>query len=102
MPRGDRTGPEGTGPMTGRGLGYCRGYKSPGYTKNSPVYGRIGMGRGYRGGYGRYFESESSLPGSVETLPEQTNEVKILLDQMEKLNKNLEKISKRIEKLENK
>jgi len=33
MPRGDRTGPDGMGQMTGRGLGYCAGYDSPGFTK---------------------------------------------------------------------
>ncbi|MCF7946089.1 MAG: DUF5320 domain-containing protein, partial [Spirochaetia bacterium] len=26
MPRGDRTGPDGMGPRTGRALGYCSGY----------------------------------------------------------------------------
>ncbi|MCK4510615.1 DUF5320 domain-containing protein, partial [bacterium] len=31
MPRGDRSGPGGAGPMTGRGLGYCAGYPAPGY-----------------------------------------------------------------------
>ncbi len=30
MPRGDRTGPRGQGPRTGRGLGYCEGYDGPG------------------------------------------------------------------------
>ncbi|MFX1338384.1 MAG: DUF5320 domain-containing protein [Promethearchaeota archaeon] len=51
MPRGDRTGPAGFGPMTGRGLGYCAGYDTPGYTKGPGM----GMGRGWgRGiGYGR-------------------------------------------------
>jgi hypothetical protein len=29
MPGGDRTGPLGTGPRTGRGLGYCGSYDSP-------------------------------------------------------------------------
>jgi len=41
MPRGDRTGPLGYGPMTGRGAGYCSGSGVPGYM--NPVYGR---GRG--------------------------------------------------------
>ena len=50
MPSGDRTGPEGWGPRTGRGLGYCSGYDSPGFTRG--YYGR-GMGRGYGRGYGR-------------------------------------------------
>ena len=31
MPRGDRTGPAGMGPMTGRATGYCAGYYTPGY-----------------------------------------------------------------------
>ena len=34
MPMGDRTGPAGRGPMTGRGLGYCSGSDTPGYTKS--------------------------------------------------------------------
>ncbi|MGI6207796.1 MAG: DUF5320 domain-containing protein, partial [Anaerolineae bacterium] len=38
MPRGDRTGPQGMGPMTGRGAGYCAGYGVPGYA--NPVGGR--------------------------------------------------------------
>jgi len=55
MPRGDRTGPWGQGPMTGRGAGYCAGYDTPGYANPGPGmgYGR-GMGFGRRGGgFGR-------------------------------------------------
>lgn len=47
MPGGDRTGPAGTGPRTGRGAGYCGGSDMPGYA-NSP--GRFGPVRGFRGG----------------------------------------------------
>jgi len=47
MPRGDRTGSMGQGPVTGRGLGFCAGFDSPGYTKGAGG----GMGRGY--GFGR-------------------------------------------------
>ncbi len=54
MPRGDKTGPEGLGPRSGRGLGYCSGYDSPGYTKGVPRGGR-GFGRGYGRGFGRGF-----------------------------------------------
>jgi hypothetical protein len=50
MPRGDRTGPAGTGPMTGRGAGYCAGYDMPGYA--NPVPGR-GFGTGPGGAWGR-------------------------------------------------
>ena len=31
MPRGDGTGPTGTGPRTGRGAGYCAGNATAGY-----------------------------------------------------------------------
>ena len=60
MPRGDRTGPWGAGPMTGRGAGYCAGYSVPGYTNPVGGYGRgwgrgrgRGFGRGWGRGYGR-------------------------------------------------
>lgn len=57
MPGGDRTGPRGLGSMTGRGLGYCAGYDTPGYTKGFGM-GRVwgggrGWGRGRGLGYGR-------------------------------------------------
>lgn len=51
MPRGDRTGPAGMGPMTGRAAGYCAGYSVPGYMNTVPGGGFWGWGRG--GGRGR-------------------------------------------------
>ena len=51
MPGGDRTGPLGMGPMTGRAAGYCAGYNVPGYM--NPYGGRgMGLARGFRGGGG--------------------------------------------------
>ena len=50
MPGGDRTGPMGMGPMTGRAAGYCAGYSVPGYV--NPVSGRGGFGYGRGGGRG--------------------------------------------------
>ncbi len=47
MPRGDRTGPWGAGPLTGRGAGWCAGYDRPGYAVPAP---RLGLQLGYRGG----------------------------------------------------
>ncbi len=52
MPRGDRTGPAGAGPMTGRAAGYCTGYSVPGYMNPRRGYGR-GYGRGWGKGFGR-------------------------------------------------
>lgn len=48
MPGGDRTGPAGAGPRTGRAMGYCGGNRQPGYLSPGP-----GMGRGRGGGGGR-------------------------------------------------
>lgn len=56
MPGGDRTGPAGMGPMTGRVAGYCAGYPVPGYM--NPIPGRgfgMGWGRGFGRGWGRGF-----------------------------------------------
>lgn len=49
MPFGDRTGPAGLGPRTGRGLGFCSGFPVPGFT-NRPGWGFFGRGggRGWR------------------------------------------------------
>jgi hypothetical protein len=56
MPLGDRTGPAGLGPMTGRAAGYCAGYSVPGYMNPIPGRGFFGRGRGWFGrgrGWGR-------------------------------------------------
>ena len=58
MPWGDRTGPLGLGPRTGRGLGFCSGFSSPGFTKaKGPGWGFgrgwWGFGRGWGRGFGR-------------------------------------------------
>ncbi|MBN1664285.1 MAG: DUF5320 domain-containing protein [Deltaproteobacteria bacterium] len=77
MPGGDRTGPAGMGPMTGRAAGFCAGYPTPGYTNPAPgvwqgysrylpisrytqplaneAWGTSGWGRGFRFGRGRGF-----------------------------------------------
>ena len=66
MPGGDRTGPVGQGPTTGRGAGFCAGYPTPGFT--NPPRGR-GGGRGFgRGGGGggwrhRHWHHATGLPG---------------------------------------
>jgi len=53
MPGGDRTGPMGMGPMTGRAAGYCVGNQVPGYTSTPGGAGRGFGGGGGRGGRGR-------------------------------------------------
>ncbi len=66
MPGGDRTGPWGMGPRTGRRAGFCSGYGMPGFMNRSvypPFGGRwlgwfgrfgwFGFGRFWRAGRGR-------------------------------------------------
>jgi hypothetical protein len=52
MPAGDRTGPWGFGARTGRGMGTCAGYPTPGYMRPGL---RLGLGRGFGRGLGRGF-----------------------------------------------
>ncbi len=52
MPRGDRTGPNGMGPATGRGAGFCNSFDRPGYLNGGAGTG-FGYGRGFGGGRGR-------------------------------------------------
>ncbi len=63
MPFGDRTGPRGLGPMTGRAAGYCSGYPVPGYANPGPRLG-LGWGGGWRGGWRhRHWYYATGLPG---------------------------------------
>lgn len=55
MPGGDRTGPYGIGPMTGRAAGFCAALGVPGYA-NLAARGCRAWGRG-RGGGGRGFRN---------------------------------------------
>jgi len=47
MPRGDKRGPNGMGPMTGRGMGPCAGYDGPGFMSDASPRGGAGYGRGH-------------------------------------------------------
>jgi len=62
MPRGDGTGPNGFGPMTGRAMGFCAGYASPGFASSrgrGMFYGRgFVRGRGFFGKSFAYFKNE--------------------------------------------
>ena len=52
MPRGDRTGPAGLGPRTGRAAGFCAGYQVAGFMNPAGGRGGFGIGRGGGGGFG--------------------------------------------------
>ncbi len=93
MPWGDRTGPLGYGPRTGRGLGYCSGNTVPGYM----VGGRgLGFGRGYGRGYG-FRGAGWGFRGYYAPYPiSPENEKRYLEDQKRWLEEELDYINKRI------
>ncbi|MCK5309338.1 MAG: DUF5320 domain-containing protein, partial [Thermoplasmata archaeon] len=77
MPRGNRTGPWGDGPMSGRGAGYCAGNDRPGFANSGRGYGR-GMGFGQEFGRGRgmgygpgYREPDRYIPVYREPSPDE-------------------------------
>ena len=118
MPGGDRTGPAGMGPMTGRGAGFCAGYPVPGYA--NPVGGRgygmgwgrgRGMGRGRGRGFGwagagygvpAWSGAAGAYPANASFGPTVTAEQELegLKQQAEFLQNSLGQISERIGQLE--
>ncbi len=112
MPFGDRTGPRGLGPRTGRGLGYCSGYSYPGYM--NPLgygwgrgFGRgwgRGFGRGFGRGWGRgwgyspYFPSYDPYYSPDFLTPKEEKEM--LNEDLEVLRKEMKAIEERLKELE--
>jgi hypothetical protein len=47
MPQGDKTGPAGQGPLTGRKAGYCAGFNMPGFAFSGFGFRRFGRCRGF-------------------------------------------------------
>lgn len=125
MPRGDRTGPMGGGPRTGRSMGFCSGYSTPGFMNPGAGYG-YGRGMGYGRGWGRGmglargrgggrfwgqpypaadfyppipgFRSPYDPWGAAEITPEQ--EQNILKSEAKMLKDEIAQIEKRIKELE--
>ncbi len=100
MPGGDRTGPLGLGPMTGRAAGYCAGYPVPGYMNPIPGRGRggFGFGRGGAGGRGRGRGWFGGYPYTPELTPKQ--EADMLRDQAKAMQEEIKAINDRINELE--
>ena len=116
MPGGDRTGPAGAGPMTGRAAGYCAGFPYPGYM-NSHVprrgmgwgrgrgWGRgmgMGWGRGWgRGGFGSY--PYPPVPYPSQPLPDELSpdqEKEYLQQELDMMEKEMKALKKRMSDLE--
>jgi len=94
MPGGDRTGPVGAGPMTGRGLGHCRG--------GGAGYGYPGRGMGFGRGFGRGWRHWSAgyEPAYGPYRPTREQELADLKAQAEQYGNAVKGINERIAELE--
>ncbi len=114
MPFGDKKGPRGQGPKTGRRVGYCAGFQHPGHTNhiaersyNFTAASRVNNVTSTRDGYGIYkhpFADYISKPfynkRSVGlSLPKQ-EDILLLIQQVEKMKKDISEIQERIQLLD--
>ena len=122
MPGGDRTGPMGMGPMTGRRAGHCAGCATPGFV-NGPGRGFGGGGRGRGRGRRNTFYATgvpgwqraawggpafglgvwANAPGGAVAAPPtmtRDQELDVLRQQAQSLTGTLEEIRRRIDELD--
>ncbi len=114
MPGGDRTGPLGLGPMTGRRAGLCAGYPVPGYLNRVSDIGWFGVGRGgfprgggrgrtFGGGRGRWWRSGFyGYPPYAPAYPQPTaeEEKEMLQEELRNLEEESKEIRSRLTELE--
>jgi hypothetical protein len=113
MPGGNRRGPMGMGPRTGRGAGFCGGANAPGFV--SQLAGAFfGGGRGHGGRGRRNMFCATGLPGWMRAgvgaaaavaasqfrAPTREEELDVLKQQADEASAVLEGIRKRISELE--
>ena len=89
MPRGDETGPNGQGALTGRGMGYCAGFNTPGFMNQ-------GFGRGW--GRGRGFAWRARVPIQLKAVTEK-EEKELLKEELKEIEEERKEIEKRLKEL---
>ncbi|MBN2723832.1 MAG: DUF5320 domain-containing protein [Deltaproteobacteria bacterium] len=99
MPFGDRRGPEGRGPMTGRGNGLCSGNRTGGYVDHDYPRGR---GRGYGRGVGASFRGSGRGRGRdfyyrYDVTHNEYADYDSMADEISKLRNRLEELEKKSE-----
>ncbi len=105
MPGGDRTGPWGYGPRTGRAMGYCSGYDMPGFM-NPYGYGGggrfgygPGRGRGFGRGFGRGLRFRAAYAPPMVSAPSSEDELAYLQEMQKSLEQGLDDVRKRLKEL---
>jgi hypothetical protein len=90
VPKGDGTGPMGTGPITGRGLGVCTGTNAVRYGTGLGLGLGLGLAcrRGFRRWLGRDFGIEEITPETKKGLLQ--NQKAVLEKRLDAINNKLE------------
>jgi len=110
MPWGDRTGPMGYGPRSGRAAGYCAGYQVPGHANPAPGRGfgmGFGGGRGLGRGWGRWarwggyppYLDQPYDPVERFTSPNPKIERAVLEEELELLQDRVARLKQRLEQM---
>ncbi|MBN1197027.1 MAG: DUF5320 domain-containing protein [Candidatus Aminicenantes bacterium] len=106
MPGGDRTGPNGMGPMTGRGAGFCGGWNRPGWSNRFGGWGggffggRRGGGFGFRNRGWGYGYGPAFMPQDVAPAPSTANEKQWLQERTRQLESELEALRRRMDAMD--
>lgn len=79
MPRGDKTGPAGAGPMTGRGMGICADTLNPDFGRGRGC----GRGIGRRRGFGARATLPISKAEQLTALKAQMEQIQQQIDSLE-------------------
>jgi len=102
MPRGDETGPNGTGPMTGWGMGTCGGNAGCGFQGRGrgmgPCGGGFGFGRGRGQGRGLGFRNRAVQTAEMG-VPDQAPPEASIEAGLDILQRHIETVSGQIEAL---
>ena len=97
MPGGDRTGPAGMGPMTGRRMGLCAGNEQSG---NSYGFGR-GFARGFRGNQrgGRGFSFSRHRNAFNKPMADSESQKKVIENELDALKRQISFLQAGLERL---
>ena len=106
MPGGDRTGPSGMGPMTGRGAGFCGGWNRPGWSNRFGGWGggffggRRGGGFGFRNRGWGYGYGPAPMPQDMATAPAAADEKQWLQERTRQLESELDALRRRMDAMD--
>ncbi|MFW5745279.1 MAG: DUF5320 domain-containing protein [Spirochaetota bacterium] len=119
MPRGDRTGPNGMGPATGRAAGYCAGNGEPGFFTAPGPFGRgrfggrgfgrgaawgrgagFGYGRGYGWGFGPAYDQPYGAGRQAPPAPAPEQEREALGAEIEALERRVDYLKRELDAID--